>query len=123
MAATGGTQVKGGYYFNPRGLRIVAVSGKTGALAGDPSESFVRVPGLVVLLLAPILGGMFVMFLPVIGFVLVGQHFLRLAGKGVGRVLGIGPGKASPSELPDAPDSAARAKGECAAGPTNREKE
>jgi hypothetical protein len=97
MAATGGRQVKGGYYFNPRGLRIVAVSGKTGALAGDPSERFVRVPGLAVLLLAPILGGMFVVFLPVIGFVLVGQHFLRLVGKGAGRVLGIGTGKATPA--------------------------
>jgi hypothetical protein len=122
MAATGGTQVKGGYYFNPRGLRIVAVSGKTGALAGDPSESFVRVPGLVVLLLAPILGGMFVVFLPVIGFVLVGQHFLRLVGKGVGRVLGIGTGKSSPSQLSDASDSTGRANGKGAAGPTSQEK-
>lgn len=123
MAATGGTQVKGGYYFNPRGLRIVAVSGKTGALAGDPSESFFRVPGLAVLLLAPILGGMFVMFLPVIGFVLVGQHLARLTARGARRMVGAGPAKATLAGGSAAPDPDARIEGTPPVGRGNEEKQ
>jgi hypothetical protein len=100
MAANGGTQVKGGFYFNPHGLRIVAVSGKTGLLAGEPSERFIRIPALAVLLLAPILGGMFVVFLPVIGFVLVGQYFARMAAKTVTRTAGSMAGNVAPAWRP-----------------------
>jgi len=100
MAATGGTQVRGGFYFNPHGLRIVTVNGKTGTLAGDPGERFVRIPALAVLLLAPILGGMFVVFLPVIGFVLVGQHFARLVAKGVRGTAGTMAGHVAPAWRP-----------------------
>lgn len=100
MAAIGGTQVKGGFYFNLRGLRVVAVSGKTGMLAGAAHERFTRIPALAVLLLAPILGGMFVVFLPVIGFVLVGQHTLRLASRGVRRMFGSVAGNVAPAWRP-----------------------
>lgn len=100
MAAIGGTQVKGGFYFNLQALRIVAVSGKTGMLAGTAHERYMRVPALAVLLLAPILGGMFVVFLPVIGFVLVGQHILRLASRGVRRTFGSVAGNVAPDWRP-----------------------
>ncbi len=100
MTANGGTQVKGGFYFNPRGLRIVAVSGKTGLLKGEPSEQFMRIPAVAVLLLAPILGGMFVVFLPIIGFVLVGQHLARLAGRGARRMVGSVAGNVAPAWRP-----------------------
>jgi hypothetical protein len=101
MAMIGGSQVKGGFYFNLHGLRIVAVAGKTGVLAGDTSERFIRVPALAVLLLAPILGGVFVMFLPVIGFVLVGQHLARLTAQGTRRMLGSSAGKSALADKPE----------------------
>jgi hypothetical protein len=76
--ANGGSTVKGGFYFNLRKLEIVPVSGKTGVLTGAPDQRYIRIPALGVLVLAPVLGGLFVVFLPVIGFVLVAQHMARL---------------------------------------------
>ncbi len=122
MASIGGTQVKGGFYFNPNALRIVAVSGKTGTLAGDASERFFRVPALAVLLLAPILGGMFVVFLPIIGFVLVGQHFARLTARGARRVVGSVAGNVAPAWRPGESYLAGKPDEKPAPKPENEEK-
>jgi hypothetical protein len=122
MTATGGTQVKGGFYFNPRGLRIVAVSGKTGMLTGEPSERFTRIPAVAVLLLAPILGGMFVVFLPIIGFVIVGQHLARLAGIGARRMVGAVAGNVAPAWRPGESYLAGKPEEKPAAKPADEEK-
>jgi hypothetical protein len=87
---TAGTLVKGGFYFNRDKLDLITVSGKEGLLPGANGQRFLRVPVLAVLLLAPVLGGLFVMFMPFIGFALVFQHLgrLMLAGaKRTGRAL------------------------------------
>jgi hypothetical protein len=87
---TAGTLVKGGFYFNRDKLDLITVSGKEGLLPGAEGQRFLRVPVLAVLLLAPLLGGLFVMFMPLIGFALVFQHLgrLMLAGaKRTGRAL------------------------------------
>jgi hypothetical protein len=122
MTANGGTQVKGGFYFNLRGLRIVAVSGKTGLLTGEPSERFMRIPAVAVLLLAPVLGGMFVVFLPIIGFVLVGQYLARLAGMGARRLVGSVAGNVTPDRRPGESYLAGKPEEMPAAKPEDKEK-
>lgn len=73
-----GTTVKGGFYFNRDKLDLVAVSGREGTLPGQDGHRFIRIPALAMLLLAPLLGGLFVVFLPLIGFALVLQQLGRL---------------------------------------------
>lgn len=82
---TAGTLVKGGFYFNRDKLDLITVSGKEGPLPGADGQRYLRVPVLAVLLLAPVLGGLFVMFMPFIGFALVFQHLGRLMVSGVKR--------------------------------------
>jgi hypothetical protein len=82
---TAGTLVKGGFYFNRDKLDLIAVSGKEGLLPGANGQRYLRVPVLAVLLLAPVLGGLFVMFMPFIGFALVFQHLGRLMFSGAKR--------------------------------------
>jgi hypothetical protein len=82
---TAGTLVRGGFYFNRDKLDLVTVSGKEGLLPGAEGQRFLRVPVLAVVLLAPVLGGLFVMFMPFIGFALVFQHLGRLMLAGVKR--------------------------------------
>ena len=82
---TAGTMVKGGFYFNRDKLDLITVSGKEGLLPGADGQRYLRVPVLAVLLLAPVLGGLFVMFMPFIGFALVFQHLGRLMVSGVKR--------------------------------------
>lgn len=66
----GGTEVRGGYYFNRAEWELTAVQGEKGTLAGGAKEEFVRVPVLVLLVVAPLLGAVFAMFLPLVGFVM-----------------------------------------------------
>jgi hypothetical protein len=80
-----GTMVKGGFYFNRDKLDLITVSGKEGLLPGADGQRYLRVPVLAVLFLAPVLGGLFVMFMPFIGFALVFQHLGRLMVSGAKR--------------------------------------
>ena len=82
---TAGTMVKGGFYFNRDKLDLITVGGKEGQLPGADGQRYLRVPVLAVILLAPVLGGLFVMFMPFIGFALVFQHLGRLMVSGVKR--------------------------------------
>ena len=82
---TAGAMVKGGFYFNRDKLDLVAVSGKEGTLPGGEGQRFFRVPALAVVALAPVLGGLFVVFMPFIGFALVLQHLGRVALAGIKR--------------------------------------
>ena len=65
---TGGKQVPGGYYWNPRHWSISPVADEGGLLPGTPADRYVRISWVTALLLAPILGGLFVVALPFIGF-------------------------------------------------------
>ena len=82
---TAGSMVKGGFYFSRDKWDIVTVSGKEGLLPGAAGQRYLRLPVLAVLLLAPLLGGLFVVFLPFIGFALVLQHLARLSLSGAKR--------------------------------------
>ena len=67
----GGSPAHSGYYWNPRNWSITPIPRPGGFLPGDPTDRYLKVPTLAVLLLMPILGGLFVVFLPVLGFVLL----------------------------------------------------
>lgn len=80
-----GSMVKGGFYFNRDKWDLVAVSGQTGLLPGVEGERYRRVPAWAVLLLAPLLGALFVIFMPFVGFVLVAQYAARRLVKALRR--------------------------------------
>ena len=71
---TAGSTVKGGFYFNRDQWDLVAVSGKEGLLPGAEGERYRRVSAWAALGLAPLLGGLFVMLLPLVGLVLVARY-------------------------------------------------
>ncbi len=66
----GGTAVRSGYYWNVGKWEIVPVEKNGERLPGGRGEKFLRIPVILVLALLPMLGGLFVVFLPVIGFAL-----------------------------------------------------
>lgn len=70
----GGAIVPPGLYWSPGRWEIKAVSGRGGVLEGDTSARYVRVPELLlplVLLLGAVAGGLYIVFLPLIGFALL----------------------------------------------------
>lgn len=73
----GGTAVRSGYYWNLGKWEVIPVERDGGQLPGGRGDKFLRIPVLAVLLLLPMLGGLFVVFLPVIGFVLTFQAAVR----------------------------------------------
>jgi hypothetical protein len=81
----GGTNVKGGYYWNTAGRKVVTIDGKEGTLPGGPMQKYVRVPTLLFIPLALVLGALFVVFLPFIGFgmILILLVQKSLASKGL----------------------------------------
>ncbi len=84
---TAGATVKGGFYLNRDAWDLIAVSGKQGVLPGSEGQRYTRVPVWAVLCLAPVLGGLFVVFLPFIGFALVFMHLGRMMLAGSKRAL------------------------------------
>jgi hypothetical protein len=82
---TAGAIVKGGFYLNRDKWTLVTVNGKEGALPGAEGQRYLRIPVLAMLFLAPVLGGLFVAFLPFIGFALVFQHLGRVTLSGIRR--------------------------------------
>jgi len=68
---TGGETVEGGFYWNRGTWHLENVEGRTGTLPGDRATRYIWIPTLVMLVLAPVMGGLFVVFLPFIGFALL----------------------------------------------------
>jgi hypothetical protein len=76
----GGSQVKTGFYWSPKAWEMTMVPAGGGTLPGSADHSFVRIPTVLFLLLAPIMGAGYVFFLPFVGFVLLGHWAARKAG-------------------------------------------
>ena len=77
----GGSSVPGGYYWNPGHWSVTPVEKDGGKLPGTASDRYLRIHWLVALLLAPLLGGLFVVFLPFIGFAMFFHWvFLKVTG-------------------------------------------
>jgi hypothetical protein len=66
----GGIKVKGGFYFNQQSWDLVTVSGKHGVLPGTARDLHLKIPVLLMLLGAPVIGATLVMFLPFAGIAL-----------------------------------------------------
>ena len=64
----GGTKVPGGYYWSPRQWTLTPVPDEGGVLPGGAGDRYLRISWVTALLLAPVLGGLFVVFLPFLGF-------------------------------------------------------
>ncbi len=77
----GGSRVRSGYYWNPRHWTLIPVAHDGEILDGSPAEKFLRVPLPLALALVPLMGALFVFFLPALGFILLAQAMgLKLAG-------------------------------------------
>ena len=75
----GGQTVKAGFYWNTKEWELETVSGKGGKLPGKADAAYVKIPAAAMLTLAPMMGAMYVMFLPFIGFALLAEHVGRMA--------------------------------------------
>jgi hypothetical protein len=77
MTRRGGERAEAGFYWRGAAWEIVPVSGPGGVLPGNEGERYLRIPTFAMLLLAPVMGALLVVFLPFIGFALLAGHLLR----------------------------------------------
>jgi hypothetical protein len=83
----GGTKVEPGFYWNAGDWQIVTVEREPRALPGGADQSYIKVPAAGMLLLTPLLGLSFVIFLPFVGFAMVARQVGRKAVR-VGALVG-----------------------------------
>jgi hypothetical protein len=76
-AYAGGIAVRSGYYWNPGKWEVVPVARDGETLPGARAEHYLRIPLPLVFLVLPAMGGLFVVFLPLIGFLLAFRAALR----------------------------------------------
>ena len=93
----GGTEVPGGFYIERESWHLVTVEGKSGVLPGGATESYRRLPVLALLFAAPLLGALFVMFLPFIGFAMLFEQVGLRVAAAFRRVLHRGPVATEPA--------------------------
>ena len=72
-----GTPVNRGYYFSMKNWSVNPIEKDGTTLHGEAGEQFIPVPLPVAVMLAPVLGAAFLMFMPFIGFYLTAQTALR----------------------------------------------
>ncbi len=65
-----GSAVRSGYYFNAARWHVEPIADDGGKLP-DGAGSWIKVPTVAALALVPILGATFLMFLPLIGFIML----------------------------------------------------
>ena len=73
----GEMQVAGGYYWNPRNWEVEVVPSEGGRLKGAADAKYVKLPFPVLFVVVPLLGALFLMFLPLIGFALFGYAIVK----------------------------------------------
>lgn len=73
-----GEHVKGGFYWNAREWALQVIPREGGTLRGEPGTVHYRLPLLVMLVVAPLMGAAYAMFLPFLGFAMVAMY---LAGR------------------------------------------
>ncbi len=71
------TPVKNGYYFSLKTWTIQPVAKDGELLAGEADEKFLAIPLPLAVAAAPLLGAVFLMFMPFIGFYLVAMAAVR----------------------------------------------
>jgi len=71
---TGGETVKAGFYWNRGKWGAEVVPAEGGTLPGAAETAYTRVPWPVLLVVAPVMGGAFAMFLPFLGLGLLAKY-------------------------------------------------
>ncbi len=79
----GGMKVGGGYYWNPRTWEVQVLGAEGGVLPGSERAHFARIPYPLLFVVVPVLGALFLVFLPVIGFGLIAQAAIKRVVGGV----------------------------------------
>ncbi|WP_242392742.1 hypothetical protein [Anaeromyxobacter oryzisoli] len=79
---TGGSTVKGGYYWNPRSWKVEVIPSEGGRLPAEGAK-YVRVPFPALFVMVPLLGALFLVFLPFIGFALFAHALVKKVTGGV----------------------------------------
>jgi hypothetical protein len=78
----GNSKVNGGYYLSLSKLAIEVVGEGGGTLPGPADARYVAVPFPLLFLVTPVIGLAFLMFLPLIGFILLAQATaLKISGR------------------------------------------
>jgi hypothetical protein len=67
----GGTAAKNGFYWNLGKWEMTMVPKQGGILPGGVSDRYLKVPVVALLVLAPLMGAAYAMFLPFIGFAML----------------------------------------------------
>lgn len=83
----GGQNVKSGFYWNLKGWEIVIIEKGAGLLPGSETDRYLKLPVLLFMCGAPILGLLYVVFLPLLGFVLVFRLVARKILQGLGKAI------------------------------------
>jgi|WetSurMetagenome_2_1015567.scaffolds.fasta_scaffold603665_1 hypothetical protein len=73
----GGTKAGYGFYWSARAWDMAMVPAEGGVLPGGADRHYTRIPTFLFLLMAPIMGALYVVFLPFAGFALVANWALR----------------------------------------------
>jgi hypothetical protein len=98
ITSTARATVSGGFYINRDKLDLVVVSGKQGPLPDEDGDYF-RVPAVAALLLAPLLGGLFVAVVPCLGLIRLARRLRRSTLPRLASLAGTHPqAKAGPPE-------------------------
>ncbi len=78
-----GTRVKTGFYWNLREWQMVVIPKEGGYLPGEGGDRFLKVPILALFVAAPLMGGLYAIFLPFIGFAMLLSYLARQSAWGV----------------------------------------
>ena len=99
MRHNAGENVGRGFYWSPSTGEQVNVGDEQKVLPGQPGTVYYKLPFAVMVGLAPLLGVMFVMFLPAIGIALTLQQAGKAIGKQIGRWVHEAGAVAAPPEM------------------------
>jgi hypothetical protein len=80
---TGGMKVGGGYYWNTSNWEVEVVSAEGGRLKAMDGARYLKVPFLALFAIVPVLGALFLMFLPLVGFALFAYAIAKKVTGGV----------------------------------------
>jgi len=77
MRRAGGMAARGGFYWDFGNWELVTMPKEGGILPGGVERRFHQVPVLALLLIGPLMGALYVFFLPFIGFAMVLSYLAR----------------------------------------------
>ena len=77
MAYNGGTKVNYGFYWSAKAWDMAMIPAEGGLLPGGSDHSYLRIPTFLFLVMAPIMGALYVVFLPFAGFALLFGHLAK----------------------------------------------